>query len=199
MGIISAAADTYYTYRFIRTLVQDWKDTDAYKLGIIDDRGNPLKKVNSLNSQAEKNAYTLFHRLVYNIKRTIEILPFGRAKLANFAAALYLVKEELNLSEGQLLKALEKVFEEKNIQIDNTITESFWNVLEDGCLAPGSYILKENIAMPSTGELVAKKGSKIIVDGMCESVDNLFGTPIYKVKHATTKMDIYVTPKDIAR
>ena len=199
MGIISAAADTYYTYRFIKTLVQDWKDTDAYKLGIIDANGNPLKKPNDLNTSAEKNAYTLFHRLVYNIKRTINILPFGRAKLANFAAALYLVKEEMNLSQENMLKALESAFEEMNIEIDNTISESYWNVLQDGCLAPGSYVLKENIAMPTTGILMARKGSKVIVDGVCEAVDHMFGTPVYKVRHVSTKMDIYVTPQDITR
>ena len=39
MGILKRAADIAYTFRFIRLMVMDWKDWDAYKLGIIDENG----------------------------------------------------------------------------------------------------------------------------------------------------------------
>ena len=197
MGIISRAADTYYTYRLVRTLATPWTDQEAYRLGIIDEDGKVLRKGNTLKTQEEKSAYTLFHRLSFNLKRILEALPFGKSRLANFAAALFLIKEETNLSDDQIKKALEKVF--TDLEFDDIITESFWNTTDDGDLAPGAYSLHSDIASPMTGELIAKKGSRVIVPAMCEAVDHVFGTPVYKVRHAPTKTDIYVTPKDIVR
>ena len=34
------AIDLFVTYRFIKLLVTPFKDTDAFKLGIIDEKGN---------------------------------------------------------------------------------------------------------------------------------------------------------------
>ena len=45
MPIVSKAADYYLTYRFIKTLVTPFEETKAYELGIIDERGNILKKI----------------------------------------------------------------------------------------------------------------------------------------------------------
>lgn len=195
MGIISQAADTYYTYRLIRTLVTKWEDQEAFKYGIIDENGKVLRKASTLKTSDEKSAYTLFHRLAFNLKRTIEMLPFGKSKLASYATALYLIKEETNLSDKQLRKILDKM----ELDLDDTISESFWNMGEDGCLSPGSYSLHTDIASPKTGEMIARKGSRVIVPAMCEAVDHIFGEPIYCVRHANTKTDIYVTPKDIIR
>lgn len=195
MGIISQAADTYYTYRLVRTLATKWEDQEAYKFGIIDENGKVLRKASTLKTTEEKSAYTLFHRLAFNLKRTLETLPFGKSRFASFAAALFLIKEEAGLSERQLAHALEKL----GFEPDDTITESFWNMGDDGCLSPGVYSLHNDIASPSTGEIVAKKGTRVIVPAMCESKDSLFNTPIYEVKHAPTKTNIYVTPQDIVR
>ena len=54
MGIVSRAADVYYTYRFIRTLVTPWEELDAYKLGLIDGNGKNLKKP---STSEEKDSY----------------------------------------------------------------------------------------------------------------------------------------------
>ena len=39
MPAVSRVADLYYTYRFIKVLTTPWKDTDAYNLGLLDDKG----------------------------------------------------------------------------------------------------------------------------------------------------------------
>ena len=41
---MSALVDTYITYRIITTLVKPWKEQDAYKFGIIDEKGKVLKE-----------------------------------------------------------------------------------------------------------------------------------------------------------
>lgn len=195
MGIVSRAADTYYTYRLIRTLATDWKDQEAYTLGIIDENGKVLRKSNTLKTQEEKSAYTLFHRLSFNLKRLLEALPFGKSRLASFAAALFLIKENTGLSEEQI----KKILDDMEISIEDDLTESHWNMIDDNVLSPGTYSLSEDIASPSTGEYIAKKGTAIIVDVNCEAVDNLFGTPIFEVKHVPTKTKIFVSPKDLVR
>ena len=195
MGIVSRAADTYYTYRLVRTLATDWTDQEAYDLGIIDEKGKVLRKSNTLKTQEEKSAYTLFHRLSFNLKRILEALPFGRTKLASFAAALFLIKEETGLSEDQI----KKILDDMEVDFGDDLIESHWNMIDDNVLSPGSYHLSENIASPTTGEYIAKKGTHVIVDVNCEAVDNLFGTPIFEVNHVPTKTKIYVSPKDLVR
>ena len=61
MGIISRAADLYYTYKFLKTLVTDWEDMEAYKLGVIDDNGKFLLKGKQLTSDqkdSDDNPYS---------------------------------------------------------------------------------------------------------------------------------------------
>lgn len=195
MGIISKAADTYYTYRIVRTLATDWKDQEAYALGIIDENGKVLRKSNTLKTSEEKSAYTLFHRLSFNLKRILEALPFGKSRLASFAAALFLIKEETGLSEDQL----KKILDDMELSFEDDLTESHWNMIDDNVLSPGTYSLAEDIASPMTGEFIARKGTSVIVDVNCEAVDNLFGVPIFEVKHVPTKSKIFVSPKDLSR
>jgi|TARA_E500000318_G_scaffold43237_1_gene41157 hypothetical protein len=85
----------YMVYQFIRLLVTPFEKTDAFKLGIIDKNGKYLKKQRELLTTDEKKASTLFHRLVFNIKKLLAKVPGGQSRLGTFAAALYLIKEEV--------------------------------------------------------------------------------------------------------
>lgn len=200
MGIISAAADTYYTYRFLKTLVTPWEETDAFKFGIIDKNGKTIKKATELTTSEQKAAYSYFHRLVFNIKRIIEMLPFGKSRLANFAAALFLIKEHLNLNEDQLRIVLDKALSDFGIDLDSIITENTkWFIIENDQLSPGTYTLNKNVVSPSTGEIVAREGTIIIADNKTAPIDFIFGTPIYEVKHVKTKTNIFVSPEDLIR
>ncbi len=101
----SRAFDTFITYKIISALVTDWEDTDAFKHGIIDDRGKLLRKSRELKTSEEKNSYTLFTRFIFNLKRLIEKLPGGRSKLGSYTAGLFLIKEQIDterlLNEGE--------------------------------------------------------------------------------------------------
>ena len=61
------AIDLFVTYRFIKLLVTPFEKTDAFKLGIIDEKGVRTKK--RLYKAVEQNAYTVLHKLVFNIKK----------------------------------------------------------------------------------------------------------------------------------
>ena len=89
---MTAIVDNLMAYKILKMLVTDFKDSQAAKLGIIDDKGKQLKKVSELKSQEEKNSYTYLHRLVFNMKRIINKWG-GESKTKSLIAALWLIKE----------------------------------------------------------------------------------------------------------
>ena len=145
MSLATRAGDVYYTFRFLKLLTTPWKETDAFKLGIVDEQGKRVKTV-ALDTSERKTAYTTFHRLVYNIKRLLERLPGGSSTFASYAAALYLLREKFNVSDKNILK-IEK---ETNTDILDFMAEKTeWYLLEDKRLSPGIYRVKNN--MPASG------------------------------------------------
>ena len=191
MGI-TRIADTIYAFRFLKLLVTPWEKTNAYKLGIVDDNGKKLKKPETAE---EKDAYNIFHKLVYNVKRLLGKLPLGQTRLASYAAALYLIKENTGLSEKEIEEVLDKL--ELDLDKSEEVTESW---IQDGeILHPGVYALTEDFLSPSTGETIALKGTKVRVSENCEPVDRLFNTYIYEVTHVQTSQPIYVTAGDLQR
>ena len=73
--LMGRAIDLFVTYRFLRLLTTPFEDTDAFKLGIIDEKGNRIKLPKSTKPTVElstselKNSYTILHKLVFNIKK----------------------------------------------------------------------------------------------------------------------------------
>ena len=103
----SPAIDAFITFRFLKLLVTPFNKTEAFRLGIIDERGKVLRKYKTLERVEERQAYTILHRLVFNVKKLIEKVPGGKSRLASYAAALFLIKEhvrEYQDSDGQLLE-----------------------------------------------------------------------------------------------
>ena len=97
------AIDLFVTYRFIKLLVTPFEKTPAFKLGIIDKDGNRIVKQGKgilrqtvpepLRTSEEKSAYTVLHKLVFNIKKLFAKVPGLRTKLGTYAAALFLLKD----------------------------------------------------------------------------------------------------------
>ena len=155
MALLSRAGDIFYAFRFLRMLTTSWEDTKAYTYGIIDDKGKVLKKAKTLKTPAEKAAYTVFHRLVFNIKRLLQKAPGGGSKLASYAAALFLIKEQTGMTEEDIKKAMSQFLDSAE-----ELEESKW-FQEDNKLRPGTYILTDDICSPVTGEVIALEKSKI--------------------------------------
>jgi hypothetical protein len=88
--------DSIITYRILKLLVTPFKKTDAFKLGIIDEKGNELKSMADLNTVEERDAYTLLHRLVFRLKKIIEKVPIANKQILSLAAAYSLIKEAID-------------------------------------------------------------------------------------------------------
>ena len=90
---MSQAIDNLIAYRVLTMLVKPFSETDAFKLGIIDNKGKNLIKPSSFRTQAQREAYTFLHRLVFNMKKIINRLPGGESKLKSFVSAYFLIRE----------------------------------------------------------------------------------------------------------
>ena len=196
MGIVSRTGDLFYAFRFLKLLVTPFEKTKAFELGIIDKDGAVLKKRVDRQSPDEKSAYTVFHRLVFNLKRLIGKAPGGKSVIARYGAALFLIKEHTNMSEAKILKTIEKALE---IQFSDELAENYWYQDEEARLYPGNYILTEDIASPTTGEIIALKNQRIVVNDLQSPIGSFSNINIYRVKHPKTNQDIYISNGDITR
>ena len=94
MGIIKTIGNIYFVYQFIKKLVTPFDKTKAFELGIIDEKGKILKKRRELKTSEEKEAYSLSDTLIWNIKKLLGKVPGGQSRIASYAAALFLIKEQ---------------------------------------------------------------------------------------------------------
>lgn len=196
MGIISRTGDLFYAFRFLKLLVTPFEKTKAFELGIIDKNGVVLKKGAERSTAEEKSAYTVFHRLVFNLKRIMAKAPGGKSVVARYGAALFLIKEHTGMSEDKILKTLEKALDEK---IEEELNENYWYQDEEARLYPGNYVLLEDAASPITGEIIAFKNQRVKVNDLQSPVGSFSNINIYRVKHTKTNQDIYISNRDISR
>lgn len=113
--------DNFIALRILRLLTVPFEETDAFKLGIIDKKGRELKRMRDLHSDAELEAYTLLHRLVFRLKKIIEKVPIENKKLVSYAAAIALIKENLDNNQEPLdleTRFLVKIKSELSEEID---------------------------------------------------------------------------------
>ena len=117
--------DLFLVYQFLRRLTTPFNEWKAYQLGIIDEKGNVLKKRSKLSTIEERNAFRIFDVMVLKVKRLLEKVPGGKSKLASYAAALYLIKEyKEDMSENDV-----------SILVENSMKEEIANVAGSGNIA----------------------------------------------------------------
>ncbi|MGA1048731.1 MAG: hypothetical protein ACO3UU_12045, partial [Minisyncoccia bacterium] len=120
--------DSVIAYRILRMLVTPFEETDAYRLGIINNTGKELKRMSSLNTIEEREAYTILHRMIFRLKRIIEKVPLENKKLLSFAAALSLIKENIN-SPSEIINLEERFLDkhQQDLTEEKIIVEAFIN------------------------------------------------------------------------
>ena len=197
------AIDLFVTYRFIRLLTTPFEKTDAFKLGIIDKAGNRVLQkgttlATELNTAEEKNAYTILHKLVFNIKKIFAKVPGLRTKVGTYAAALFLLKDTFkeHVEDPAVFeKEFMKYLQEQGVEFDDSISETVVGFGE--VLPKGQYILVNDILNKEEEELSAKKGDKVEAFDDEPPVDTVLGVEIFPVIHMKTKEKLYVSLEDI--
>ena len=190
MSLASRAGDLFYTFRFIKLLTTPFDETDAFKLGIIDEKGKRTKK--PLSTSEEKSAFTTFHRLVFNLKKLLAKVPGGSSKLASYASALFLIREKYELSD----KSINKIIKAMDVDVLDFMTEDYqWYLLEDGQLSPGVYKVRNE----KDGDVVVHPNDKVLVQSDCYPIGEMFGLNIYEVKHVNSNTKLYITLGEVYR
>jgi hypothetical protein len=95
--------DLFLVYSFIRKLVTPFDQWEAYKLDIIDEKGNILIKRKDFLKKSQRDAFGIFDLMILNIKKLLAKVPGGQTRLASYAAALFLIREWQHFSENSLL------------------------------------------------------------------------------------------------
>ena len=198
------AIDLFVTYRFLKLLTTPFNKTDAYKFGIIDEKGNRIMQKGisqpevPLNTTERQSAYTILHKLVFNIKKIFEKVPGLRTKVGTYAAALFLLKDTFKESvddQHMFEKEFMKYLKENNIEFDDEISEQ---VIGFGELLPkGEYVLVNDILNKEEEELSAKIGDKVIAYEDEAPVDTVLGVEIFPVIHIKSQEKIYISLEDI--
>ena len=200
------AIDLFVTYRFIKLLVTPFDKTPAFKLGIIDKNGARVMEKTvargmqptQLKSDEEKSAYTILHKLIFNIKKIFGKVPGLRTKLGTYAAALFLLKDTFKESVDDpdvFEKEFMKYLKEQGFEIDDSISEE---VIGFGEILPkGEYVLVNDILNKEEEELSAKKGDKVVTFEDEAPIDTILGVEIFPVVHMKSKEIIYVSLEDI--
>lgn len=136
--------DNLIALRIIYLLVTPFESTDAYKFGLIDASGKPLHKA---SSSEEKNSTSMLHRLVWNLKRIINLAPGGSTRIGSMAAAYLLVREALE-NDWSEAKLVEEVYTKYNTLEQIRFLEE--EILIEHCLEMIDY-LNEDAPANATG------------------------------------------------
>ena len=196
MGLFSQATDLYAALRFLRLLTTRWEDTNAFKVGIIDADGKQLIKGRDVPSE-HKKYYTLFHRLVFNIKRLLQKVPIvGKSILLNYASALLLLKEHLGIESDEEFKHIldEYIPNFINIteELDEQISISRRMILKEGIVVE----LNKDLLHPKTCEPIFLTGSKVRIIEQQTNQKSIFGIPIYEGIHEATGQKLFLSIGD---
>jgi len=192
------AIDLFVTYRFVKLLTTPFEKTDAYKMGIIDKDGFRIKgKI--LYKQSEQSAYTVLHKLVFNIKRIFAKVPGLRTRMGTYAAALFLLKDTFkeHVDDPEMFeKQLLEFFKDNNVEFDNDIVEEV--TLDNGKLSKGIYVLTQDVVTTEAeDEIDALEGDEVEVFEDSPPEDTILGVDIFSAVHKKTKHKIYVSAEDI--
>ena len=131
---MSQAVDLYVLYRFIKAIATPFNETQAFELGIVNEKGKLLKKP---KTPEEKKAYDHFTRFTFNIKRILARVGLDR-KYATFAGALLLMKEGaegVRMTDFEIEQAL---VENLNYLKENS--DKSYGLLKDEMTATGAAV-----------------------------------------------------------
>ena len=145
-----AVMDIYMIYQFIKKLVTPFTEMPAYHAGLIDGNGKFLKQ-RAQFTPAEQNICTYFDILIINLKRLIAMVPGGKSKLANYAAALFLTRtyESYQQNPHNVLFNLEEEFHKTLNEVYELYEDAPANAASGAGIALGSKSGESPIVNPA--------------------------------------------------
>jgi len=93
MSILRSGVDLYALYTIVRRLATPFKDWNAYKLGVIDDKGNFLIAKRDRTPE-QYNSLTYLDIFILNLKKALQKVPGANNKFITYSASLWLLRED---------------------------------------------------------------------------------------------------------
>ena len=147
MATIGSTVNLYLLYRIVKDLSTPFNETPPFEAGLIDDKGKKLKKA---RTKEEQDALSYYWRFILNLKRMMSKVGLS-SRLATFAAALFLIKEE----QERKYTLTEETFKDENAVLEEIVRNIQW--LEDNSQKNYRRLMEEAPAN-STGAAVAGTG-----------------------------------------
>ena len=182
---MSRVIDAVIAYRVIKLLVTPFNKTNAFKLGIIDEKGKVLKKSRDISDPKERNAYTLLIRFVFNLKRILQKVGIRGPLGSSAAAAIAFFREQSGeqLTETAALDIEREVYKQITSEgFEFDLSENYGEPLTEG-----TYKVKHDI-YNSEGDIVINIDEEVYFK---ETTDIIMGYDVFKHK------DIYLTTEDL--
>ena len=195
--MVGRVIDSLIVFRILKLLTTDFKKMPAYKFGFIDQNGKRIKFLpdpknknqllpNEPKTKEEKNSLTPLHRLIFNLKKLIRMVPFGKTAFASYAVALALLKEQSKLDAEQTEQLFEDFY--KLLKDNETFEpEMLSEATEVGKLCSrrtndGEYYLRTRIKQnfDEAGEIKTYKEKQLVTDIKENSMG--YGVLIYEGK-----------------
>jgi hypothetical protein len=136
-GDITKVIGAFTVFKFIKLMATPFNQMKAYKYGIIDSKGNFLKKSEDLEKSSELQSVDMFNRLIINLKKIIEKVPDPKfkAQMKNVATAMVLVKEEsekVGADGDYVLSEITKYLSVKGVDVKEIeLNHSFEEILKE--------------------------------------------------------------------
>tara|TARA_B100000575_G_scaffold217512_1_gene178110 strand:+ start:28 stop:591 length:564 start_codon:yes stop_codon:yes gene_type:complete len=183
---MSRVIDALIAYRVVKLLVTPFNKTEAFKLGIIDDKGKVLIKskdfLKTFSSQQlpkARKAYTMLIRFVFNLKRLLSKVGIRGPLTTAAAAAIAFFKEE-NGQNDYVERVVYKHLKENGFEFE--VNENYGDIMR-----PGTYRVKRNIT-DLEGDIVINIDEEVIFEG---KTDTIMGYDVFKYKN------VYLTTEDL--
>jgi len=183
---MSRIIDAVIAYRVVKLLVTPFNKTQAFKMGIIDDKGKVLIKskdfLKTFSSQElpkARKAYTMLIRFVFNLKRLLSKVGI-RGPLSTAAAAAIAFFKEENGQNLEIEKVVYKHLKENGFEFE--VNENYGELLR-----PGTYRVKRDIT-DLEGDIVINIDEEVIFEG---KTDTIMGYDVFKYKN------VYLTTEDL--
>tara|TARA_Y100000310_G_C20505024_1_gene725968 strand:- start:145 stop:660 length:516 start_codon:yes stop_codon:yes gene_type:complete len=125
---LNKIVNAFTVYKFIKAITTPFEQMDAYKLGIIDRNGKFLKSFDELKTPREREASSIFNRLIINIKKIFAMVPDPRVRalLTTLPSAIYLIKEDIRSMGGdgqEIENFIKTILFEKGIDVEKELME----------------------------------------------------------------------------
>ena len=176
---MSRILDAVIAYRILKLLVTPFNKTQAYKLGIIDDKGKVLIKSKQITTQQQRKAYTLLIRFVFNLKKLLAKVGIRGPLSTSAAAAIAFFKEE-NGENVEIEKTVYKHLREYGVEFE--IKENYGEPFK-----PGTYRVNRDIT-DLEGDIVININEEVIFEG---NTDTIMGYDVFKYRN------VYLTTEDL--